>query len=223
MQQFASKINTMEESIQVQMAAFKQQIEPVSTRNKPEASNLEQLFRSLENSVNEQIKNIKLELHSIQNKLESQDTRMDQLEQYSRRNCLLIHGVEEGQRDENAYVKVIDVLNNRLNLTVTAEDIDRCHRLGVAGQHNRKKRPIIVKFVSYQTREAVWRGKRKLKNSGLLVTESLTRTRSELLSLVQTIVGPKNCWTQDGAIVAIQNEKKIRINNMHDTKQLTPN
>lgn len=219
---FTAKIENMEVSIEQQMAAFKALIQPVSNNGNCEEGKLDQLYRSLEKSISEQIRDIKAELVSVKIKLDGQDQRLDTLEQYSRRNCLLIHGVEEAP-SENAYVKVIDVLNTRLNLTVSSEDIDRCHRLGVAGPHNKRKRPIIVKFVSYQTREAVWRGKRNLRNSGLLITESLTRMRSDLLSLVQKIVGPKNCWTQDGTVIAIHNNKKIRINSLHDTKELTPN
>ena len=69
----------------------------------------------------------------------------DAQEQYSRRNCLLLHAVPEAQTDtDNA---VLSVANDKLGLNLTRECIDRIHRLGQAAQNtsNGNPRPIIVK------------------------------------------------------------------------------
>ena len=52
------------------------------------------------------------------------DRRLDRYEQYSRRNCLLIHGVKV--TDE----VVIKIFEKKMKEIVSANDIDSSHRLG---------------------------------------------------------------------------------------------
>ncbi len=97
---------------------------------------------------------------------------VDDLEQYSRRNCLLLHGMPESEEDSNE--AVISVCNGKLELNISADDIDRSHRLGSSrhsnDDNNTRPRPIIVKFRSYETRRRVFSAKRKLKGSKVVVT-----------------------------------------------------
>lgn len=69
--------------------------------------------------------------------------RLDEREQYSRRNNIRIFGIgEEDEEDTNQHV--INVAAN-LNLNLEHCHIDRSHRIGKVGD---KPRPIIAKFVS---------------------------------------------------------------------------
>ena len=52
------------------------------------------------------------------------------------------------------------------------KDIDRSHRIGKLSP--RKKRPIILKFVRYNYRHKTYLNKKRLKDSGISITESLT-------------------------------------------------
>ena len=79
---------------------------------------------------------------------------MDSMEQYSRRNCLVVHGVPESKKDTGE--ALLEVFNDRLNVRVTPQCIDRSHRLGRQQPSTDKPRPVIVKFVSYETRRQVF-------------------------------------------------------------------
>ena len=69
----------------------------------------------------------------------------DAQEQYSLRNCLLLHGVPETQVDtDNA---VLSVANEKLGLNLTRDYIDRSQRLSY-GTSNGKPRRIIVKLTA---------------------------------------------------------------------------
>ena len=85
---------------------------------------------------------------------------LDRQEQYSRRNCLLIHGIDE-ENQENIDEVVINVLNK-----------DR-------KPDKSKPRPIIIKFSRYNVRAKIFKNKRKLKGKRISVTEGLTKTRME--------------------------------------------
>ena len=61
--------------------------------------------------------------------LEEVDAVLDRQEQYSRRNCILIHGVDEveGEHTDELSIKVIE---EHMNQIIKPEAIDRSHRLG---------------------------------------------------------------------------------------------
>ena len=82
------------------------------------------------------------------------------------------------------------------------------------------RRPIIVKFVSYKYRSLVFYNKSKLKNTGILITESLTKKRLALMNDAVVKVGRKNVFTSDGRIFVTHNNNRIRIINNGDVVNL---
>lgn len=155
------------------------------------------------------------------------EDRTDQLEQYSRRNCLLIHGVRE-QSGENTYAVTLDIINNAMGVKLGYDDIDRVHRIGAPNRSGADKmiRPIIIKFISYQAREAVWRAKIKLKGSRIVLSESLTRERQEIFRAARAKFGKNSCWTYDGNVVVMDSDgRKTYVRRMADipvTRDIIP-
>ena len=49
--------------------------------------------------------------------------------------------------------------------------------------------------------------KRKLKGKRLLITESLTSSRMQLLGDAQRKYGVRNVWTSDGRVMVKENDK----------------
>lgn len=119
------------------------------------------------------------------------------MEQYSRRNCIRVFGIEES-RDENCEMIALDVFRNRLGLDVSSPDIDRCHRVGKVkpGYH----RALIVKFLSYRVRSKTIKSRRRLKGSGISIQEDLTALNQDLYRKVYTSKKVTNSWTADGRI-----------------------
>lgn len=123
--------------------------------------------------------------------------RIDHLEQYSRRNNIRIFGMPEKQ-NENLEDSVIDIFEKKLNVHVPKEAIERIHR---TGRHSEgKTRPVIIKFLSYKTRQQVLNNKKKFKGTNFIVYEDLTKTRLSILHKVQLKIGRRNTWTHDGSI-----------------------
>ena len=125
---------------------------------------------------------------------------IDEMEQYSRRNCLLLHGVRENS-NENTDDIVVKTISENLDIDIQKEDLDRTHRVGKGNRADGKARPIIIKFARYNVRRNVYSNKRKLKGKSVLITESLTAARVRLLKQAQTRYGVKNVWTSDGRIL----------------------
>ena len=143
------------------------------------------------------------------NTLHLVDASLDAQEQYSRRNCALLHGVKE-EKNENTDDVIVAVISKQLGVKVEKSDIDRSHRLG-APRSDGKHRPIIIKFARYNVRASVFRAKRNFKNTGMLLTDSLTRRRIGILSEARAKYGMRNVWTTDGEVFTKIENKNVNI------------
>ena len=116
---------------------------------------------------------------------------VDDLEQYSRRNCLLLHRVQENE-NENANDIVLKTMSEELDIEIKANDLDRTHRIGNRNRRDGKPRnlpaiPSGIRFILI----------RKIKSEKFLKTESLTSGRYSLLKEAEEKYGVKNVWTSD--------------------------
>ena len=75
-------------------------------------------------------------------KVDKLSSLVDRQEQYSRRNCILIHGVKENQNEDTDEVVVHEIKSER-DLDISPGDIDLTNAIGVPSKG--KNRPIIVK------------------------------------------------------------------------------
>ena len=107
----------------------------------------------------------------------------DNLEQYTRKNYVEIHGVPE-----SAYTSTEEVvlkLAAAVNVDVTVEDIEISHKLNRKGV-----KPIIVKFQNHKVKSRLYKARTKLKNvrvSDLFpFSTAATRVASERIYLNET-------------------------------------
>ena len=128
---------------------------------------------------------------------------MDQQEQYSRRNCLLIHGITEGNQ-ENTDDLALEVFREKLDFELTERDLGRTHRISKNDKKSNRPRPVIVKFIRYNDRTKVFSKKKQLKNSGISITESLTKLRMSKLAKAREEFEFRNVWTVDDRICYIE-------------------
>lgn len=130
---------------------------------------------------------------------------INELEQYSRRNCLRIFGIEE-KRDENTDTIITEIATKHLGFAVNPTDIDRSHRIGRKDHDNGKPRAIIVKFSNYEGRNRFIKNRRKLKGTDIIIKEDLTKTNQELLQNTKKNPAVKSAWSHDGKIIALINK-----------------
>ena len=137
---------------------------------------------------------------------------IDELEQYGRNNCLILHGLHNFPNAHSNYdeflLKVITTLNLHLNLNLDINCVDIAHPLPTARNGNT---PIIIKFLRRSTRNQVFKRKRLFSRTGLAVTESLTKRRLSLLNEAKSLLGDKNVWTYKGTAFTNINSKHEKI------------
>ena len=127
------------------------------------------------------IEKLRGEVSSLNEKLNGITEQVDRQEQYSRRNCLLIHGITEGNQ-ENTDDLALEIFREKLDIELTQRDLDRTHRIGKNDKKSNRPRPVIVKFIRYNDRKKIFSKKKQLKNSGISITESLTKLRMSKLA-----------------------------------------
>lgn len=161
----------------------------------------------------EVIEGLKTALDDRDKKIERLEGRIDDLEQYQRRQCLRIFGCteEEGENTDDIVLKVAE----KVGANIEIGDIDRSHRVG-RQQVTGRPRAIIVKFVSYRKRSEVFRSKRNLKGTGITIREDLTRARHQLLREAITKHGVNNVWTQDGVVIIKEGNAKRRLRSLSE-------
>lgn len=147
----------------------------------------------------ETINRLENEVSVLNVKVSELTSAVEKQEQYSRRNCLLLHGINEN-KDEDTDKISLNTLNENLQLELTELNIERSHRIGKP-KPNGKPRPIIIKFVRYNVRRKVHERKKMFKGKKISITESLTAFRMSKLAEAREKYGFLNVWTSDGRVL----------------------
>ena len=182
---------------------------------------LRDIFKEELESRDKEIKQLKLQVSEQKKIIEAQAEAMDDLEQYSRRNCLNFNGVSETVSEKPMRL-AID-LGRMLGVQLQPSDIDRAHRVGKPQQvqdGNSRDRPFIVKFVSHTKRDEVWRARKQLKTAlpprqscltpdstrRAYVTENLTRRNQKVMYAARQFRREGKIWAawSDDCIMKIK-------------------
>ena len=165
----------------------------------------------------------------MSNLLESLKKRavtIEDLQQYTRRNCLIVTGVPE-EKDENTDLKIVNLAKENMSIPLEETDLDRSHRIGKPNEG--KTRPIVVKFVRHNVRQHFIKNRKKLKGSRVGVQDLLTPYSQELLKKAKELVDQcrhvKGAWTWDGKVmvqVIFANDKtrKFHVKSTTDLSEI---
>lgn len=176
---------------------------------------VEEAVRAAISTVNREVEGLRSEVAKLTQTVLLLDqklaTRTDELEQYQRRNNIRVFGIDE-KKGEDTDKLIVELCRTKLGVDLPTSAISRSHRVGSQPQPGpdgrRRHRPIIVRFVSYRDRRAVYGAKKLLKGTGVTVREDLTTQRMEVLRRAIAQHGVRNTWTQDGRVLWIDKDGK---------------
>ena len=114
----------------------------------------------------------------------------------------MIHEIT-GRNQENTDDLALEIFREKLDIELTQRGLDVTHRIGKNDKRSNRPRPVIVKFIRYNDREKIFSKKKQLKNSGISITESLTKLRKSKLAKAREEFGFRNVWTVDCRICYI--------------------
>ena len=190
----------------------------------------------VKDSVIEALKkdNLKLQknVEDLEEQLSDNDTYINKLDQYNRRNNIKIQGIPSSVSDENLEKKVIDIFKC-LNIIIQSNDIEGCHRIGKANPQN-----TIIRFINRKFCFDALEKKANLKNvnnqdlgfetnTKLFFSENLTPLNQKLTWMCRELKRAgkiHSCWSSKGVIKLRRtvNERSISINRTSNIRDLYP-
>lgn len=156
------------------------------------------------NRKDTEVEQLKSEVKDLKNKVITLETQIDDVEQYERRDTIILSGptVPAETQTENTVSLAVGTIKDHLKINVEASDISVAHRLG---PKQNQTRPIIVKLVNRSLKYDMVGACIKLK-PGLYVNESLTPKRLSVMKKILAIRKQhqqkfQQCYTKDGKIM----------------------
>ena len=144
------KFMTVNEQVIKQLKEDNCFIDSISEKTCEKVLNNETFKHIICDSISLELKD-KLEL--VEKEKEELKCELEELQQYSRRNYLLIHGIKSEAR-ENTDEIAKDFLKSKLGITVSDGATDRFHRIG------NPNGPIIVKLVRHNLKSLIYSRKK---------------------------------------------------------------
>ena len=173
------------------------------------------LFEHFMKQSNEDIKLLK-------EKTAQFDLRIDELEQYTRRDNVIIKGVAENENESTN--KEVCEIAEAAGVDIDDRDISTSHRIGPKNED--RPRPIIVRFVRRDTKVAMLKKKKNLKDKDrfplLYIDEQLSPLRNKMVRAIRGDSTVAKVWTIDGKINCTLNSdpnKRINITCPDDLEQ----
>ncbi|XP_022186532.2 uncharacterized protein LOC111045430 [Nilaparvata lugens] len=179
------------------------------------------------------IEDLKKENASLKRKVCDLETRLEDAEQYTCSNTLEIYGVPE-TKNEDVYETVKRVCN-ALDVNITREKIDVCHRLGKPKGDNRPA-GIIVKFVRREDKFSVVARRKVKRNLSMqdlgfqqqavvYINESLSPALRRIFAAAREAKKKYDyayLWVQNGKILMRKEQGKpiVKITSLSDLDRL---
>ena len=131
---------------------------------------LEQVFKSFQDGLmkkiedkfkeqNTRIEELESTLAINQKVIDNLEIKCDDNEQYSRRSCLRVHGLEFNSDNDECFMKKVEKCKDA-DVEFNENEIDRAHYIGkpyVDKVKNKKVRSLIIKFKSWRSRSAFYK------------------------------------------------------------------
>jgi len=181
----------------------------------------------------QELSNLAKRTDELQKRSSDEELKLDELEQYDRRQNLELEGVPFMENED--VNKITMELAKQLEVDLVEEDISIAHRLPRKRPHGRigikpKHPTIIVRFISRHKRNEIYANRFKAKNMDefpvdnmeqFYINENLTQRRKRLFWLTKNKskeLDYKFIWTVNGQIFVrkTDNSEKIAVKEEYD-------
>jgi len=170
------------EQLRIELQNLKSELKSQNELHKKELDTLKSEIRLLKQVVSKNEDKL-----CVQGRVnDALSNEVDRLEQYGRRNCILLKGLTPARNEKNEELteKVKNIISHDLNLPPAAvADFDKTHRVGpiFKDKKGNLQQTTIIRFKSHEARYKAYLKRGIVKNKGLNLTPSLTNKRRKLL------------------------------------------
>lgn len=151
-----------QKSIETKMTAIQQRLDKLEEKS--------EAFLLFE----EQLSQTEQSLTDLTNHTDYLTSRVDELEDRSRRNNLIFHGIADSKETwDQTEARLTSFLSSVMD-TFQSDAIERAHRLGSFSP--KKSRPVIAKFTNFKQKQKVLSLRSQLKLKDIVVNEDFSIT-----------------------------------------------
>jgi len=209
---------------------------------------IELLSKALAVEVRKEIADLRATIGAKDKEILQLREQFDDLEQYSRRNCIRISPIPELESENTD--SIIKTVAKSIGVDLQDVDIDRSHRVGRKPDPGQpSQHPIIVKLTSYRSKVALMKARRNLKDVDscklfpdvswpplpsrgvrgtrgppkIFINDDLTKTRAAVASKARELKASESLddtWNRDGVIFVKKSNKVSRITTMRELEAL---
>lgn len=171
--------------------------------------------------LNNQIAALTNEVNTMKKHNHALESKVDFLEQKSKMCHLKLFGLKE-KRGENLNDAVSKIFEER-NIITRAEISSQmsCYRLGAFTSGSDKPRGVMINFATDSLCNKVFRNKKQLKGSKMVLVEDLTKLRYNLMVKAKGKFGRENVWSQGGSIFVKIRGSKHSLKHEEDLEKLS--
>lgn len=142
--------------------------------------------------------NLKLKIQVQDKQLKDILSKQESFERSRRSKNLILYGVIELQ-NENCMDTVLDIINSKLRLSINYRSLNNCYRLKSPDKN--KIKPILIQMSTLHVKNLIFKQKKLLKGTGLVVREDLSPDMQALFKdAIQKVNKGGKVWSNNGII-----------------------
>ena len=187
------------------------------------------IYSKIEEKFNEKIKKMDVRLNKAELEIKALNEENDRLiktidkhEQYSKRQNVRIFGIEKQANETNLTLKsdVLDLFKNKMKISVTENDLKTVYRVKSKISVPDKPAAVVVQIDNNSVRASVFKQRKMLAKSKIIVREDLTQKTLSLLKAARNKFTSKNSWCVRGSVFVKCNNIVHRVTDQKHLDQL---
>nr|CAI5826525.1 unnamed protein product [Callosobruchus analis] len=159
------------------------------------------------------ITDIKEEAANLKSESEYLLKAFDDMDQQIRSNNLRIFNLPE-KKDEDLLQEIIRFCHSKLDVPIEKEEVVACSRIGKRLNH--RSRSVLIKLENVNSKQCIYKNKRRLKGSGIVIKEDLTEKRLKLMEVAVERTSLRQVWSFNGSIYVLHMGKRHLIRKIKD-------
>lgn len=150
----------------------KKKNEELQIQNNNTKEEIKQEIRSTKIEIFQELANLKQENNELKKENQILKYRLLNCERKLKKFNLIFYGLQEEEEELVGIQNILDLINQKLNIDCNFSDIRDIYRIGQKTAD--KNRPTVVEFINYKLRTEILANSKKLKGTGIFITNDYT-------------------------------------------------
>ncbi len=227
---FVSEANEMGDSIKKELEKLFKEINEIKVEIKNTVKSSKEELKKEINVLQKQIAELTVdkemkakEIVELREENTKLNIRIEELENYSRRDNIVIHGLPEEQNEgEEELLNLINGVADSPGVPLQPYEIHAFHRLPTK---EGKNKPVIVKLNNRQTKARLVRRSKQIKLQNIFVNEYVSKQTNELFSAARLAKKDGKfqfVWLKEGQVFVRREERsqEVKVKTMKQLEEL---